>query len=485
MNSIPLLSLLIFFPLIGAPFLGFFSARQSRIALLILTILELILALFVIAAFDSSSAEFQLREQIEWIPSLNIHYQLGVDGITVLFLPLTALFFIAFALNSWNMISRPLTRLYYALILILEALTMGIFCALDTILFFTFWELTLIPIYFFVSLWGTGPLCRQAATQYTLTMLAGGVALLFGLLLAALSYSEPRFDLIQLLAEPLPIERQQWIFLLLLIGFGIKTPLFPFHSWLPTLALEGPAGLISWMTGLKLGAYGLLRVALPMNPDATRSFHWLLAGLGVIGIIYGAFVALMQTNLRRMLAFSSMSHVGLVVLALAAQNLSGIQGAVFQLLNFIVIASGLFLIAGQIHQRFGTTDFAHLGGLAGIMPGVASAFFLLGLASLGMPLTSGFPAELLLLTGVFTTYKGAGLAALVGTILATSYFFYSYRRIFWGPSIRLAGSDFLIYESWAVLFMIGVVFLFGLWPRVLLDFTQVATAAWLARFNKF
>lgn len=484
MNYVPVLSLLILLPLGWGAVLWLFEGRIARQAAVMLSALELVLALVAVFMVDPSNPAFQLQEHAAWIPSLNIHYRLGVDGLSALFLPMTAILFVGVMLASWNAINRPLPALHYSMLLALEGITMGVFCAMDTMLFFVFWELTLLPIYFLVSLWGVGPYRRQAAIKYTILMLAGGVPLLFGLLVAALQYPEPCFNLVTLLAHPLPAKTQTLVFLLLLIGFGVKTPFFPLHTWLPTLAMEGPAGVAAVMTGLKLGAYGLLRIAIPLAPAATRKLHWLLAGLGVVGILYGAMAALAQSNLRRMLAFSSISHVGLVVLGMASMTTQGLQGVVFQLLNFTVISGGMFLLAGQIHHRFGTTDLAHLGGLARSMPRAATFFLLLGLASLGVPLTSGFPAENLLLIGAIKTYKGAGLAALGGSILGATYFLGYYQRAFWGPinnQVLAAGPDLLPHEFLFAALLGGIVILGGIFPELILNFTHVATTAWIER----
>ncbi|PUD98644.1 MAG: NADH-quinone oxidoreductase subunit M [Candidatus Sedimenticola endophacoides] len=368
-HTLPLISLLLSMPL-GALLIWILPNRSARTIALGTAIVDLCLAMTILLGFDKGQAGFQFVERHDWIPSLNIHYQVGVDGMSVLFLPLTVLLFIGVIISSWTSV-RTLPRLYYSLLLILESVTLGIFCALDTILFFLFWELTLIPVYFLISLWGIGPNRRYAAVKYTLFMLAGGVPLLFGFLLLAFGHAGQQgaglpttlaFDYLRLLETPLPPASQGTIFLLLLVGFAVKTPLFPLHTWMPVLTMEGPASIAALMTGLKLGAFGLIRFAVPLAPDAARDLHWLLAGLGVVGILYGAVVALSQTNLRRMLAYSSISHVGLVVLGIASLNLQGVQGALFQLINFTLIAGGLFLVTGCLHHRIGSTDLVHLGG---------------------------------------------------------------------------------------------------------------------------
>jgi NADH-quinone oxidoreductase subunit M len=486
--DLPLLSgLFLTLPLGVLLIWGMQHAERARGIALVITLLNLLLAFGVLLAFDPAQAGFQLVEKYPWITSLGIHYYLGVDGLAVLFLPATALLFIGVILASWNSV-HTLPRLYYSLLLLLQAATLGVFCALDTILFFLFWELTLIPIYFLVSLWGIGPNRRHAATKYTLVMLAGGVPLLFGFLVLAFGASDttPVFDLPTLLSMPLPSDLQTLVFLLLLLGFGVKVPVFPLHTWLTLITMDGPAAIAALITGLKLGAFGLLRFAVPLAPTAAQELQWLLIGLGVVSILFGAAAALAQTNLRRMLGYASLSHVGLVVVAIAMFNLQGIQGAVLQLLNFSIASGGLFLLMNHLHQRTGTTDIANLSGAARTMPLLASFFLLFGLAGMGMPGTSGFPAELLILLSTFQHHAGAGLAALVGMVLGAAYFLNLYRRAFFGPVLRPEveqAADLLPRERWLALLFAVLLLVFGFFPSLLLDLIRPAAEAWVARLG--
>lgn len=489
-NNLPWLSLLILIPLLAAALLWLLpESRVVRWVALGGALLNLLLALGVTVGFDTSSAAFQFIEHRPWIPTLNIHYRLGVDGISVLFLPLTAVLFVGVILASWTGV-RSMLRFYFSMLLLLESVTLGIFCALDTMLFFFFWELTLVPLYFLISLWGIGPNRRYAAVKYTLFMLAGGLPLLFGLLLLAFNHAEVAgvavpdgllFSYTALLEAPPETGAQALIFFLLLAGFAVKTPLFPFHTWLPVTAQEGPVAVVALLTGLKLGAFGLIRFVAPLAPDAAQDFHWLLAGLGVTGILYGGVLAIRQTNLRRMLAYASISHVGLVVLGVASFNLQGIQGALFQLLNFTIAAGGIFLLAGYLHHRTGSTDIIHLGGVAKTMPLLAAFFFLFGLAGLGVPGTSGFPAEFLILVSAIKTHTGAGLAALFGMVLGAAYFLGIYRRAFLGPvdneviadALDLRPRELLVAATLGALILVA-----GLYPDLVLDLTRAAAQNW-------
>lgn len=494
-HAFPLLSLLLLFPLFAG--LALFALRNDRWArafALAAAGVELAIALAALFQLRPATAGMQLVERHAWIPSLNIEYLLGVDGVSAPFLPMTALLALCVVLASWTNI-HTLPRLYFALLLWLEAIVMGVFCALDLGLFFLFWELTLPPIYFLVSLWGVGPLRRYAANQYTFFMLAGGVPLLFGFMLLALNHAQTTdmaapgglsFDYLALLESSVSPDAQAAIFLLLLAGFAVKSPLFPFHIWLPTTALESPIGVAALLLGPKLGLYGIIRFAIPLAPQAAQAYSGLLAGLGVVGALYGGLIALRQTNLRRLLAYSSISHVGLVMIGISAFNIQGIQGAVFQLLNFGIVSGGMFLIAGFIQHRLGSNELNALGGLARSMPRLASLFFVLGLAEMGVPGTNGFAAEHLIVLGAFKSHIGVGLVALIGAIVGAAYFLGFYRAAFLGPAIRRGAMEAVDLRPRELCIASTLVFLAlmgGLLPQCVLDFSQKPLQAWIKRLE--
>jgi len=495
MSELPLLSALLLVYPAGAVLIWLIPSRLAPRALAAaVNGLGVALSLLVLTGFDGTSADFQLLERADWIPSLNVHYAVGVDGISVLFLPATALLFLGVTLTSWNSV-RQLPRLYFSLLLLQAGATLGVFAAIDTMLFFLFWEISLVPFYFLVSHWGVGQHRSYAATKYTLIMFGGGVPLLFGFLILAFNHAAfsgatlpggLSFDLPTLLRTPMPDEAELAVFLLLFLGFAVKTPVYPLHTWLPLLSMEGPVAVAALLTGLKLGAYGLIRFAVPLAPGAAQDLSWLLVGLGVIGLLYGAVAALAQTNLRAMLAYASLSHVGLVLLGIAAFNLQGIQGAVMLLLNFTLVAGGLFLITAFLRHRVGSTDVAALGGAARTMPVLAGFMMFLGLAGMGLPLTSGFPAEFLILAATLKSYPGAGLAALFATVLAAAYFLDLYRRAFFGPVTRDAvahAGDLRPREVAVMLLFAVIVLVLGLFPALVLDLIQPACAAWTARVD--
>lgn len=490
MDRLPLISLLLLmFPLAAAIIWGIRDIVWVRRTALGAAGLNLIICLVILSGFHSDIAGFQWVETYPWIPDLGLSYRVGVDGLSVLFLPVTALLFMGIILSSWKQ-AQVMPRLYYTLLLLLQTATLGIFCAMDTILFFIFWELTVVPIYFLLSLWGIGPHRRYAAVQYTLLMIASGIPLLLAFVLLAVDHAQVvdgklvglMFSLPQLLATPTSTHFQTMLFFLLLAGLAPKVPIVPFHVWLPTMAREGPVGILAFMTGLKLGAYGVIRFLLPLAPDAAHEFHWLLAGLGTVGLLYGAFLALSQTNLLILLAYASISHVGLVLLGVAAMNQAGIQGAIFQLLNFSIIASGLSFLTGFLQHRTGSTEAVNLGGLAKTMPFFAAFYFFFGLASMGIPGTSGFPAEFLLIMSTLQTHTGAGLAVLAALILGAGYFLKLFRKCCFGPirgemtgcCVDLGGRELTI-----VLVLSALVLFFGIFPGLILDLIAVWADAWV------
>lgn len=490
----PILSLVIALPLAGAIICGFI--RNIGIAKWIAVSFagfELIATLITTHLFDAEKGDlFQLVEKHAWMPGLNIDYLIGIDGTSVLFLPMTALLTLMTIVATWNSV-KFLPRFHLALLLALEGVTMGVFLALDLVLFFLFWELTLPAIFFLIGLWGIGPERRSAAMKYTLFMLFGGVPLLFAIIILALNHvtvtgggipQDMSFSLPVLLVTTLPDNLQTIVFVLLLAGFAVKVPLVPLHTWLPTAAMEGPTQMTAILIGLKLGAYGIIRFAMPLAPTAAVQYSWVLGIAGAITLIYSGLIALQQTNLRRLLAYASISHAGLVVIGIASLTIQGIQGAIFQLLNFTLVASSLMLIAGFLHHRLGSTDVIHLGGLAKVMPRLTGLYFIFMLASIGVPGTNGFPAELLLVISALTAHPSLGITALAGAVLAAATLLTFTRRSFFGPIIHsdISRVQDLRFRELALLCMPAfLIFFLGVMPNSVLKTSSATTEAWLAR----
>lgn len=480
--TLPLLSLLVFMPLAAVPLLWLLPARAVRHVVAAAMLLTLSLAVAVLFAYDPAGGRFQLIERQPWISSLNVHYLLAVDGLSVLFFPATALLFLGSLVASWNRVQLA-PRQHYSFLLLLQTANLGIFAAFDTMLFFFFWELTLLPLYFLLARWGVAANSAAVAGRYFLVMLAGGIPLLIAFVMLAASQSVPTFDLMALLAVPLPHSTQLVVFLLCLVGFGIKVPLVPLHTWLPQFALAAPGSITALLVGLKLGAFGLIRFAIPLAPDVAQEMHWLLAGLGTVTLLYGAVGILGQSNLRVGLAYASICHVGLAVLGLASLTASGVQGAVSLLLSFSVATGGCFLLLEFLRQRTGSTDINALGGAAKTMPLLASGFLICGLAGVGMPGTSSFPGEFLLILAALERHTGAGMAALFGLSIAAGAFLALYRKAFFGPVVRaeVEQAEDLRPREWAVLVaLIAMVVLIGIYPGPWIDLVRPAAEAWAA-----
>lgn len=487
--DLPYLSILL--GLLPAAILMIWLVPEHKAKEIALTIglVELALALWLTLSFDPNVNGFQFVDQAIWIPTLNIGYLVGVDGISILFLPASLLLFLGVVLASWNSVSQ-MPRSYFSLLMLLQMTTLGIFVALDSLLFFIFWNLSIAPIYFLLILWGHGPRRHYAATQHSIFMLVAAAALILAFLLlgthqAEVSQMGMAFDLPSLLGVQIESRTLELlIFGLLLFGFGIKIPLFPFHNWLPVLAMEGPMGTGVVIIGLKIGIYGLIRFVVPLAPLSSADLHWLLAGLGITGILYGALLALKHSNLRGMLAFVSLSQAGLVVLGLSSLSQQGLQGALLQLLNFSLISSGLLISTGFLRQRTGSTELLQLGGAAQSMPLLSGFFVLFALAALGMPGTSGFPAELLILLSVFKSHTGAGLAALAGLVLIMAAILNAWRRAFLGPPANpliAKAPDLRPREKLVLSALMVLILIFGCLPGILLNYSDQVSQRWAER----
>lgn len=444
----PILSCILFLPLAGALVLWLIEDENLvRAWSVAIAVLELALTVFVLLRFVPESAAMQFAERVRWVPALGISYHLGVDGISVLFVGLTAFLTLLVVLYSWDTV-RHRVKLYMMSVFALETTTMGVFVSLDLLLFFVFWELMLIPSYFLIKLWGGGAERQYAALKFVVYTLLGSVFLLVGIALLNLNYSQwaslhhadqlYSFDLLELLAVPVPYEQQVLIFWLMFMGFAFKAPLFPFHTWLPDALLEGPIGMAVVLAGVKLGTFGFLRFSIPLLPDASKSEPVVLTVviLGLCAILYGAWIALVQHDFRRLLAYSSVSHLGFVVVGLFALNFQGLQGSLLTMINLGFSTAGLFFIAGFLYARQQTTQLSAFGGMAKQVPLLATFFLIIGLASIGLPGTNGFVGEFLILLGAFQANWWFGAVAVLGVIFGAAYFLWYYERAMFGPAGR-------------------------------------------------
>jgi NADH-quinone oxidoreductase subunit M len=481
--SSPLLTCLVLAPLAGSVLLGLLPQRSLRFATAASLLLSLLLSSVAFFGYDAQGEAYQWVVDVPWLPLLGVHWLLAVDGLSVLFLPATALLFLGALVTAWT-VDPAARRLYYASLLALQGCLFGIFCAFDLVLFFVFWEASLLPVYFLLARGGVSAQAAAVAGRYVLIMLAAGLPLLLAVLwLGQLG----GFDLRQLLAMPLAVDVQRGVFLLFLLAFAVKVPLVPLHTWLPQLALAAPGTLTALLLGLKVGVYALLRLALPLAPAAAAEWHWLLAGLGGVSLLYGAVGILSHSNLRVSLAYASICHVGLAVMGLATLSAAGVQGAVSLLLSFSVASGGVLLLLECLRQRTGTTDVHALGGVAQTMPLLAGGVLMCGLAGVGLPGTSSFPGEFMLILAVLERYTGAGMAALFGLAIAAGAFLAQYRQAFWGPLRSPAvqqASDLLPRERWLLFALIAMIVGIGLYPAPWIDTLGPSAQAWAAAMQR-
>jgi NADH-quinone oxidoreductase subunit M len=435
-----LLTVLIFLPLAGALsllVLGSNDHEWIRGFALVAAIAEFLFSLLLLRGFDSANGTYQFQEFREWIPSLGIHYHLGMDGIS-LFLVLLSTFLTPIAmLASWNSIHEHVKAFFIAL-LVLEAGMVGVFLSLDLFLFFLFWEVMLIPMYFLIGVWGHGRRV-YAAVKFILYTMFGSILMLVAMIwLAQLAHT---FDIVaiqeRLMTGQLVLSSrvEMLLFGAFFLAFAIKVPLFPFHTWLPDAHTEAPTAGSILLAGvlLKMGAYGMLRFCLPLFPDASRRFAPEIATLAIIGIIYGALVAMVQTDLKRLVAYSSVSHMGFIVLGIFALHPISENGAVFQMLSHGVTTGALFLAVGMLYDRRHTFEIREYGGLATPMPVLAAFYLFICFASAGLPMLNGFIGEFLILIGTFVRHASWASWATVGVILSAVYLLWSYQRVFFGP----------------------------------------------------
>ncbi|MCX6133636.1 MAG: NADH-quinone oxidoreductase subunit M [Ignavibacteriales bacterium] len=441
-----LLTLTIFFPILGVLAL-FFVNRENAQALKVVgfltTVVTFGVSLFLYFGYDSAAGGFQFREYAVWIAGLNISYYIGIDGISLLLIVLTTFLTPLALLGTWNSIQKRL-REYTMMILLLEVGMIGVFASLDLFLFYIFWEAMLIPMYFIIGIWG-GQDRVYAAIKFFLFTLFGSLLMLvaiiaLGVYASTLPGGYFTTNLVQLygVAPRMALTLQTWMFLAFTLSFAIKVPLFPFHTWLPDAHVQAPTAGSVLLAGvlLKMGTYGLIRFCLPLFPHAAFKFVPLLGVLSVIGIVYGALVAMVQTDLKKLVAYSSVSHLGFVVLGIFAMTEEGMQGAVIQMINHGLSTGALFLIVGMLYDRAHTRMIADFGGVAKVMPVFSTIFMIVSLSSIGLPGLNGFVGEFLILLGSFkSTFLGSHAYAIFassGVILAAVYLLWAYQRVIFG-----------------------------------------------------
>jgi NADH-quinone oxidoreductase subunit M len=483
-----ILTIVAFFPLAGMLVLLFFNGENKTLIRWWANIIGF--GGFAVSIplwfwFDyGNSDQFQFVEKGRWIQLLGADYHVGIDGISLLLVLLTTLLGALSILSSWSAIDTRVKE-YYAFMLMLQTGMLGVFVSLDFFLFYVFWEVMLVPMYFLIGVWG-GPQKLYAAIKFFMYTLVGSVLLLLGIL--ALYFTYPRiaaqhpeiasqfgasstFNVLAFhaIAPFLPFNFQYWVFLALFVGFAIKVPMFPFHTWLPDAHVEAPTAGSVILAGvlLKMGTYGFLRFSLPILPEATKYFVPMMIGLSIIAIIYGALVAMMQPDMKKLVAYSSVSHMGFVTLGMFALNPNGLNGSVLQQINHGISTGSLFLIVGIIYERRHTREIAQLGGISNVMPMYATAFLIMTMSSIGLPLLNGFIGEFTILQGAFQRNLWWAVAGGSGIILGAAYMLWLYQRTMFGKLDNPANEKLvdMNLREWATLVpLIAAAFWIGLYP---------------------
>ena len=451
-----ILTLITFLPVAGAALLLFMrkaGTRAIRNVALIVSLLTLLLSLPLFSEFDVSNPGMQFEQSVPWIPSLGIQYHVGIDGISLFLVLLTTVLTPIAILSSWNSIETRV-REYYLFMLLLETGMIGVFVALDFFLFYVFWEVMLVPMYFLIGVWG-GQRRIYAAVKFFLYTMVGSVLMLVAIIALYFLNGATTFDFPAILANlqsgnlVLNPTQQYWLFLAFFFAFAIKVPLFPLHTWLPDAHVEAPTAGSVILAGvlLKMGTYGIVRFCLPMFPEATRELTPLISLLAVVGIVYGALVAMVQTDIKKLVAYSSVSHLGFVVLGIFALNEQGLQGAMYQMLNHGISTGALFLLVGMIYDRRHTRLIDEFGGLADPLPVFSTIFMIVTFSSIGLPMLNGFVGEFLVLLGAFNANVTFAVIATSGVILSAVYMLWVYQRVIFGEvtnpkNKKLADLDF-------------------------------------------
>jgi NADH-quinone oxidoreductase subunit M len=437
MTDWPILSLVTFLPTLGAAFILLFIrgdaadvAQRSRATALWVSLSTFLVSLLLWVDFDTTTASFQYLEKVSWIPSLGISYHMGVDGISMLFVILSTFLTPICVLASWQSVQTRVKE-YMVAFLVLETLMVGMFCALDFVLFYVFFEAVLIPMFLIIGIWGGGNRV-YAAFKFFLYTLAGSVLMLIALL--TIYFEADSSDIPTLLRHTFDPDLQRWLWLAFFASFAVKVPMWPVHTWLPDAHVEAPTAGSVILAGvlLKMGAYGFLRFSVPMLPFATEFFTPLIYTLSIIAVIYTSLVALAQEDMKKLIAYSSVAHMGFVTIGIFSLTQQGLQGALFQMLSHGIIASALFLCVGVVYDRLHSREIARYGGLVHRMPVYAAMFMVFMLGSVGLPGTSGFVGEFLILVGVFQVNSWVALLATTGIILGAAYMLYLYRRVIFG-----------------------------------------------------
>ena len=491
-NTFPWLSLIMFTPLVGAVVLLFLS-KPNTIRLIAngFAILGFLVSLPLWSYDRLTSAGWQYVERHEWIPSIGAEYHIGVDGFSALLILLATLMGAIAVLSSWTAITERVKE-YYIFLLVLQTGMIGAFVSLDFLLFFVFWEVMLVPMYFLIGIWGSANRL-YSAIKFFLFTLVGSVIMLLGIL-AVYFYNHEvtgvyTFDITQFHELNMPYDLQWWVFLAFFLGFAVKVPMFPFHTWLPDAHTDAPTAgsVILAAVLLKMGTYGFIRFSLPILPEATAAAVPWVSALCIIGIIYGALVAMAQRDWKRLVAYSSVSHMGLVMLGIFALNPAGITGSIVQQINHGVSTGALFLLVGVVYERRHTREISEYGGLSKVMPAYAAVFLVMTMSSIGLPTLNGFIGEILILQGVFVEHKVWAAFAATGIVLGAAYMLWLYQRTMFGTVDNPKNENLpdLNLREWATFTPLLILAVWiGLYPKPFIDRLDTSVAHVMSRVNQ-
>jgi NADH-quinone oxidoreductase subunit M len=483
MTDWPILSTVTFLPLVGVFLIllirdeGAAARRNIRNVALLTTVFTFVLSLFIWAGFDNGYAGFQMVEKVEWLGS-GISYHMGVDGISMLFVILITFIMPLCILASWESVESRVKE-YMIAFLILETIMIGVFCALDIVLFYVFFEASLVPMFIIIGVWG-GKRRVYASFKFFLYTLLGSVLMLLAIM--AMFWQSGTTDIPTLLTHDFPTSMQTWLWLAFFASFAVKMPMWPVHTWLPDAHVEAPTAgsVILAAILLKMGGYGFLRFSLPMFPDASLYFQPFVFTLSIVAIIYTSLVALMQEDIKKLIAYSSVAHMGYVTMGIFAMNVEGIQGGIFQMLSHGLVSGALFLCVGVVYDRMHTREIDAYGGLVNNMPKYAVVFLIFTMANVGLPGTSGFVGEFLTLLGVFRVNTWVALFAATGVILSAAYALWLYRRVVFGALTKESLKSLLDLSTREKVIIYPLVFfviLFGVYPAPVLDVTAASVDA--------
>jgi NADH-quinone oxidoreductase subunit M len=491
--NFPLLSLIMFTPLVGVLVILFINRQSEDLIRWMANIfvgLGFLVSLPLWFWYDTTDPGWQFVERHDWIPSIGAQYFLAVDGFSALLILLTTLMGAIAVLSSWTAITVRVKE-YYIFLLALQTGMLGAFMALDFLLFFLFWEVMLVPMYFLIGIWGSDNRL-YSAIKFFLFTLVGSVVMLLGILALYFYYHDITgvytFDVTQFHELNIPFDLQWWIFLAFFLGFAVKVPMFPFHTWLPDAHTDAPTAgsVILAAVLLKMGTYGFLRFSLPILPEATEAFVPWIAGLSIIGIIYGALVAMAQHDWKRLIAYSSVSHMGLVMLGMFALTPVGITGSIVQQLNHGISTGALFLIVGIVYERRHTRLISEYGGLSKVMPAYAAIFLIMMMSSIGLPTLNGFIGEVLILQGVFVEHMFWAAIAASGIVLGAAYMLWLYQRTMFGEITNPKNenlTDLNLREFATFVPLLILAFWIGLYPKPFLDRLETSVDRVMARVN--